>query len=102
MLGKKAKNEITAKRGSQAKKAIEPFIEEFEDKIYVSISSNINEVMDNIMEVLRSYIEDRREYYEEMMQAKERAADAEHENKFDVAELNEHYAYLESKKEALK
>ena len=102
LLGKKAKNEITAKRGSQAKKAIEPFIEEFEDKIYVSISSNINEVMDNIMEVLRSYIEDRREYYEEMMQAKERAADAEHENKFDVAELNEHYAYLESKKEALK
>lgn len=102
LLGKKAKNEITAKRGSQAKKAIEPFIAEFEDKIYVSISSNINEVMDNIMEVLRSYMEDRRAYYQEMMQAKERAADAEHENKFDIAELNEHYAYLESKKEALK
>jgi aspartate ammonia-lyase len=30
------------------------------------------------------------------------AAVANHENKFDVAELNEHYAYLESKKEALK
>jgi len=102
LLGRGSKHAITAKRGSQAKKAIEPFIAEFEDKIYVSISSNINEVMDNIMEVLRSYMEDRRAYYEEMMQAKERAADAEHENKFDIAELNEHYAYLESKKEALK
>lgn len=102
LIGKKAKHEITAKRGSQAKKAIEPFIEEFQDKIYVSISSNINEVMDNIMDILHSYMEDRRTYYVDMMQAKERAADADHENKFDVAELNEHYAYLESKKEALK
>lgn len=102
LLGKKAKNEITAKRGSQAKKAIEPFIAEFEDKIYVSISSNINEVMVNIKEVLRSYMKDRKAYYEEMKQAKERAADAEHRSKFNIAELNEHYAYLESKKEALK
>lgn len=102
LLGKGSKQAITAKRGSQAKKAIEPFIEEFQDKIYVSISSNINEVMDNIMDVLHSYMEDRRAYYVEMMQAKERAADADHENKFDAAELNEHYAYLESKKEALK
>ena len=102
LIGKKAKHEITAKRGSQAKKAIEPFIEEFEDKIYMSISSNINDVMDNIMEVLHSYMEDRRAYYEDMMESKERAADANYENKFDVSELNEHYAYLESKKEALK
>ena len=102
LIGKKSKHEITAKRGSQAKKAIEPFIEEFEDKIYMSISSNINDVMDNIMEVLHSYMEDRRAYYEDMMESKERAADANYENKFDVSELNEHYAYLESKKEALK
>lgn len=102
LLAKKAKNKITAKRGSQAKKAIEPFIEKFENKIYVSISSNINEAMDNIKAILRSYMEDRSAYYEKMRQAKERAADAEHENKFDVSELNEHCAYLESKKEALK
>lgn len=102
LLGKKAKKEITAKRGSQAKRAIEPFIEEFEEKIYNSISSNTNDVMDNIEEVLQSYMEDRRSYYESMMKDKEQAANADHENKFDVAELNEHYAYLESKKEALK
>lgn len=102
LIGKKVKHEITAKRGSQAKKAIDPFIEEFQDKIYVSISSNINEVMDNIMDVLHSYMKDRRAYYVDMMQKKERAADADHESKFDIAELNEHYAYLECKKEALK
>lgn len=101
LLGKKVKNEITARRSSQAKKEIEPFIKEFEDKIYVSISSNINEVMDNIIKVLCSYMDDRKAYYVDMMQKKELAADADHENKFDVAELNEHYAYLESKKEAL-
>lgn len=102
MLGQTAKKEITAKRGFQAKKAIEPFIKEFEDKIYVSISSNTNEVMDNIKEVLHSYMEDRRAYYADMMQEKERAADADYQIKFDVAELNEHYAYLESKKVSLK
>ena len=102
LIGKKAKYEITAKRGSQAKKAIEPFIEEFEDKIYVSISSNINDVMDDVMDLLQSYMEDRRAYYVEMTQVRECAAEADHKNKFDVAELNEHYAYLESKKEVLK
>lgn len=102
LLGKSSKQAITAKRGSQAKRAIEPFIEEFEEKIYNSISSNTNDVMDNIEEVLQSYMEDRRSYYESMMKDKEQAANADHENKFDVAELNEHYAYLESKKEALK
>lgn len=102
LLGRGSKHAITAKRGSQAKKAIEPLIEEFQDKIYRSISSNINEVMDNIMDVLHSYMKDRRAYYADMKQAKERAADADHENKFDVAELNEHYAYLESIKETLK
>ena len=102
LIGKKAKYEITAKRGFQAKKAIEPFIEEFENKIYVSISSNINDVMDNVTDVLHSYMEDRRAYYVEMMQARECAAEADHTNKFDVSELNEHYAYLESKKEILK
>ena len=102
LLGKGSKQAITAKRGSQAKRAIEPLIEEFEEKIYNSISSNTNDVMDNIEEVLQSYMEDRRSYYESMMKDKEQAANADHENKFDVAELNEHYAYLESKKEALK
>lgn len=102
LIGKKTKQSITAKRGSQAKKAIEPLIEKFEEKIYMSISSNINDVMDNIIDVLHSYMEDRRAYYADMMQDKERAADEGHKNQFDVVELNEHYAYLESKKEALK
>lgn len=102
LLGKKAKHEITAKRGSQAKRAIEPFIEEFKDKIYVSISSNTNGVMDNITEVLQSYMEDRRNYYADMMRSKQQANDAEYRVDFDVSELNEYYAYLESKKEALK
>lgn len=102
LLGKGSKQAITAKRGSQAKKAIEPLIEEFEDKIYMSISSNINDVMDNIIDVLHSYMEDRKAYYADMMQDKERAADEGHKNQFDVVELNEHYDYLESKKEALK
>lgn len=102
LLGKKAKYEITAKRGLQAKKEIEPYIKEFEDKIYMSTSSNINDAMDNIMKVLHSYIEDRRAYYIDMMKDQERAADANYKNKFNVAELNEHYAYLESKKEVLK
>ena len=102
LLGKKAKQEITAKRGSQTKKEIEPFIKEFEDKLYASISSNINDVMDNIKKVLYSYMEDRRAYYVDIMQAKERASDTDYKNKFDIAELKEHYTYLESKKEALK
>ena len=58
--------------------------------------------MDNVTDVLHSYMEDRRAYYVEMMQARECAAEADHTNKFDVSELNEHYAYLESKKEILK
>lgn len=102
LIGKESEHAITAKRGSQAKRAIEPFIEEFEDKIYRSISSNTNEVMESIAEVLNSYMEDRRTYYSAMMQAKEQAVNSEHQNSFDVAELNEHHAYLESKKEALK
>lgn len=102
LLGKKAKNEITAKRGAQAKRAIEPLIEEFQEKIYLSISSNTNTVMDDIAEVLQSYMEDRRTYYADMMRSKEQAADVEYQVGFDVSELNEHYAYLESKKEALK
>ena len=102
LLGKGSKHAITAKRGSQAKRAIEPFIEEFQEKIYVSISSNTNSVMEDIAEVLKTYMEDRRAYYEEMLRTKEQAADAGHQTSFDVNELNEHYAYLEGKKEALK
>lgn len=102
LLGSGSKHAITAKRGSQAKKAIDPFIAEFDNKIYLTISSNINEVMDNIKDILQSYMEDRKTYYVDMMKAKEQAAGANYENKYDVAELNVQYAYLESKKEALK
>lgn len=102
LIGKKVKKEITAKRGSQAKKQIEPFIKEFENKIYMSISSNISDTMENITEVLNEYVKDRRNYYSDMMKVKENVASAEYQSKFDVAELNKHYDYLESKKEVLK
>lgn len=102
LLGKKTKHSITAKRGSLAKRAIEPCVIEFEEKIYVSISSNTNTAMDNITVILHEYMEDRRAYYADMMKAKEQSANAEHQATFDVAELNEHYAYLESKREVLK
>lgn len=102
LIGKKTKHEITAKRGSQAKRAIEPFIEEFQDKIYSTISTNTNAVLDDTIDVLHTYMDDRRAYYDNMMCSKEQAADAAYQNKYDISELKEHYAYLESKKEALK
>ena len=102
LIGKKTKNSITAKRGSQAKRAIAPLIKDFEDNIYLSITSSTNMAMDNIMNVLDAYIKDRRDYYETMMQTKVRTVDEDYKNKFDIAELNEHYVYLEGKKEALK
>lgn len=101
LLGKGSKQAITAKRASQAKRAIEPFIEEFQEKIYNSISSSTSSVMEDIAKELDSYMEDRRAYYAEMMQGKEQVANAKRQTGFDVAELKKYYAYLEGKKEAL-
>lgn len=99
LLGKKTKHEIVAKRASQAKKAIEPFIESFEKKIYASISNSTNEVSDRITNILSSYIEDRNEYYKDMLRSKEKEANDNHAVAFDLNELNEHYAYLDNRKE---
>lgn len=101
LIAHKTKHAITAKRGSQAKRAIEPLVKEYEDKIYTTISSNTNSVFDEMIDVLHTYMDDRRTYYESVMCSKEQTADDEYKCKYDVSELNEHYAYLESRKEAL-
>jgi hypothetical protein len=46
-------------------------------------------------------MEDRKEYYEQMMHSKERATDEAYAPSMDVTEMNDHYAYLESRKELL-
>ena len=102
LIAHKTKHAITAKRGSQAKRAIEPLVKEYEDKIYTTISSNTNSVFDEMIDVLHTYMDDRRTYYESVMCSKEQTADDEYKCKYDVSELNEHYTYLESKKEALR
>lgn len=102
MFGKKTKHEITAKRASQAKRAIEPYIEEFQDKLYSTISESTNSVLDDTISVLQTYLNDRRDYYKNMMHSKEQTLNDEHQGKLDISVLKEHYKYLESKKECLK
>ena len=102
LLGQKTRKEITAHRASQAKRAIEPYIKEFQDKIYTTISSNAISVMDHITDVLNSYLEDRRNYLDTMMRSKEQEADTQYRMDCDLSELNEHYEYLEGKKAVLK
>ena len=102
LIGKKTKQEITAKRGSQAKRAIEPYIEEFFDKIYTSISTNTTAIMDDIADVIKAYMDARYSYLTEMMDNEEQEASSEYRIEYDVSALKEEYAYLESKKEVLK
>lgn len=102
LIGKKVKQEITAKRGLQAKRAIEPLIDEFKKKLYTTISSSTNDVLDGAIDTLNTYMENRRTYFKEQMRYEEQSAAAEYQDKFDIDELNEQYNYLESKKEGLK
>ncbi len=102
ILGKKAKNKITANRALQAKKAIKPFIEEFKDKIHSAMLSNTTSVLDSTLEVLNSYMNDRNDYYETMMLSKEQEINSEYKNEYNVSKLNEKLDYLENKKETLK
>lgn len=102
LIGKQTKHEITVRRGLQAKRAIEPLIEEFKDRIYKTISTNSETVLNNVTEILRSYMNDRYDYYEKMKDAKNQAADNDHKSKYDITELNTHLSYLENEKEGLK
>lgn len=102
LIGKKSKEGITATRASQAKKEIEPFIEEFGDNLYSSIFENINEIMRKISDSLNEYMTDRRDYLGKLMITEEQSIVEAHKTEYDVSALNEHYAYLESEKETLK
>ena len=101
LIGKKTQQSITAQRGSQAKKAIEPLVQEFEEKIYISICSNISKVMESITETIESYMNDRKNYYKEMVNEKEKMSEKKYKVDFDVDELEEYCNYLEKKKEEL-
>lgn len=98
LIGKKTKQSITDQRGTQTKRAIEPLVQEFEEKIYSSISTNISNVMGSITEALESYMNDRKGYYKEMVKEKEITLTEKYKQEIDVNELKEYCNYLEVKK----
>ena len=101
MLGKETRSSITAERASRAKRAIRPYIKTFEEKLYNTISAETNSALDAVSQILCTYMEDRKEYYEQMMRSEERATDEAYAPSMDISEMNNHYAYLESRKERL-
>lgn len=95
LVAKKTKHEITAKRGAQAKRAIEPYIEEYKDKLYKSVSFSTYNMLEDIENILDEYMQDRMNYCEEIKRSKENSADLKYVSQFDLGELKEHALYLE-------
>lgn len=98
-IGKKTKQSITAQRGSQAKKAIELLIQEFEQKICSTISENINKVMDDVKFALNTYMNDRKEYYEKLQKENDEILANKYKREQNIDELKAHQTYLNKKKE---